>query len=62
MKNKPNLADFIDANKLFIDSIIKEKTDSSLKIDTEERRSWVLNCEELYAWASQYVSDEAEGF
>ena len=61
MRNKPNLADFIKANKLFIDSVIKDKVPNAV-IDTDERRSWVLNCEELYAWASQYVSDEDEGF
>ena len=60
MNNKPSLADFIEANKPFIDSIIKDKVPNAA-IDADERRSWVLNCEELYSWASQFVSDEDEG-
>ena len=60
MNNKPNLADFIEANKPFIDSIIRDKVPNAT-IDADERRSWVLNCEELYSWASQFVSDEDEG-
>tara|TARA_R100000808_G_C2146285_1_gene154206 strand:- start:838 stop:1017 length:180 start_codon:yes stop_codon:yes gene_type:complete len=58
---KPSLSEFINENKLFIDSVIRNKVPNAA-IDEEERRSWVLNCEELYAWASQYVSDEEEGF
>ena len=61
MRNKPDLADFIKANKPFIDSVIKDKVPNAV-IDADERRSWMLNCEELYAWASQYVSVEDEGF
>ena len=61
MRNKQDLGDFIKANKPFIDSVIKDKVPNAV-IDADERRSWMLNCEELYAWASQYVSDEDEGF
>ena len=60
MRNKPDLADFIKANKPFIDSVIKDKVPNAV-IDADERRSWMLNCEELYSWASQFVSDEDEG-
>ena len=52
---------FIKKNKTFIGSVVKQKVPEAV-MDDEERRSWVLNCEELYAWASQYVSDEEEGF
>ena len=52
---------FIKENKPFIDSVVKQQVPDAI-MDDEERRSWILNCEELYVWASQYVSDEEEGF